>query len=677
MGPPSGIPVPAFAFETPQRQSRLTKMRQSLGGQGFGVFTQPDKSLNMQTPQVAPTQSAMRPTQSIRRQSTRPGAPPNMLSSTQTPAMGSRTINRQAIFQPPTTAPRGTLPRMQYVADDRALRENASFMLRGINEFLRKQGKDLTLRTQPTPSAKEFQDAFLFIYNLVFEDDRAPTGKKMDEEVIELLRQARYPWMESLSKLSFSIIQPHIWPHLIGALSWMVGLYNFENGWMQDSKNHYLLDEDPGERMDDPGLESNELNHPRLMRLFLCYLSDVWPSYLAGKDNFDEQKKEFAAIVDGIIGEHQILLEEQEQTLAELVREADGLRRTEDAEKQLKAEMADIDMRIDHAQEVVRAGQTKLQQQIDLNRGLDLDLRRTEEKLENLIRSNTRLADDVRRQNLSAEEVARMYRDREELGKQLEDLMQKDIELQKTGDTLAVSIYRKSDEIDTMVENYANILYEVGLHPKPPPLFHPGELDFNFNRATNNLDELITGADISASGELIRKLQRYTATVRNEKAELATQAVMLENELEVAQGELDHLSAEVIDLRKEVNDMLDTHAVTKATWEDESRLSRTHLETMRREIAKIKSTNQDRGLELSMKLQTLELAKTETATKIQRLKTRLIKDLVSKAEEIAELKTWTTERLESLTRLAKEDDIEVLSQPPTDLDTLIQRLSIN
>jgi hypothetical protein len=59
------------------------------------------------------------------------------------------------------------------------------------------------------------------------------------------------------------------------------------------------------------------------------------------------------------------------------------------------------------------------------------------------------------------------------------------------------------------------------------------------------------------------------------------------------------------------------------------------------------------------------------------MKARLIRDLISKAEEIADLKTWTSERLESLTRSAKEDDLALLSETPADLDALVQRLRIS
>jgi kinetochore protein NDC80 len=122
----------------------------------------------------------------------------------------------------------GALPKNTHIPDDRPLRERAhqAVMLKAINDFLREQGKEGGLRSHPTPSAKEFQDTFLFIYNITFDDDRVPGAKKMDEEVVELLRVVRYPWIDSLSKLPFTIITPHVWPHLLGTLHWMVQIHN-------------------------------------------------------------------------------------------------------------------------------------------------------------------------------------------------------------------------------------------------------------------------------------------------------------------------------------------------------------------------------------------------------------------------------------------------------------------
>src|SRR5271170_2485967 len=92
-GGPSGLPVPTYALATPKPQSRLGKMRQSLGGSHAAppVF-QADRSMNTSGHQVALTQSVIKSNQSVRRQSTRPPTASNPLfASAQTPSLALRT----------------------------------------------------------------------------------------------------------------------------------------------------------------------------------------------------------------------------------------------------------------------------------------------------------------------------------------------------------------------------------------------------------------------------------------------------------------------------------------------------------------------------------------------------------------------------------------------------------
>jgi SMC interacting uncharacterized protein involved in chromosome segregation len=167
------------------------------------------------------------------------------------------------------------------------------------------------------------------------------------------------------------------------------------------------------------------------------------------------------------------------------------------------------------------------------------------------------LAEDVRRQNLSPEEVARMFRDRDTLEKQLKDLSTKQIELQEAADELSVAIFRQADEAEGLVDENVNLLYKLNLHPKPPPPFEPGEFLFTFNRGTDDLNSMITGADISIGGDMAKKLVRYAEKLRAERAELANEAVILEHDLENSVNDLEELQAKVKEIAKEVENTLD------------------------------------------------------------------------------------------------------------------------
>ncbi|KAG8753510.1 kinetochore-associated Ndc80 complex subunit ndc80 [Serendipita sp. 396] len=668
---PSGIPVPNFALETPQPQSRLGRMRQSLGASAF-----PDKSFNLNTPQAPLLQSALRSNQSIRRQSTRPAASQNsQLPIAQTPGLASRTINRGPGFPIANVVPRSGLPRMQYLPDDRSLREKASqsLMLKSVNEFMREQGKDMVLRFHPTPSAKEFQDAFLFIYNVVFEEDHVLGAKRMDEEVIELLRVVRYPWVDTLTKLSFTVITPHVWPQLIGTLHWMVGIYKFDDPFMKEAKDQNLID--------DPNLEEFSGNptedQPLLSRLFLSYLQDVWLDYLCGKENFDVQKSEFMDVLNFRMENLAKAAEQQDKEVIQLQEELKLLRGSENEAEKLKAELAEINLKIDHAQEVIRSAQTKIQSQLHGNQLMDDDIRGITEKLADMTQRNASLVENIRVQNISEADVKKMHRDRQELNKQIDDLKKKDNDLSNTGNHLAITVFNMLEKVESLVESINGTMYEIGLLPKPPPPFIAEELQINFNRATDNLDELIADVDTSHNGTLVRKLLTYAANMRKEKVELASQAVMLENDHELVQSDVDQLMEEMELAIKETNNRLEALNNLRTVWEEEARRSRAYLETMVKDIAKIKASNQERGLELSLRLQTLELSKMETVAKIQRLKSRLSKDLVAKLEEAEELQRWIQTHLETLTKKAKEDDLEVLERTPDNLDNLLKKLSLD
>ncbi|KAG8831480.1 kinetochore-associated Ndc80 complex subunit ndc80 [Serendipita sp. 399] len=631
---------------------------------------------NLNTPQAPLLQSALRPNQSVRRQSTRPAAPQNpLLASAQTPGLASRTIGRASGYPIANVVPRTGLPRMQYLQDDRSLREKASqsLMLKAVNEFLREQGKDMILRSHPTPSAKEFQDAFLFIYNVVFEEDRVLGVKRMDEEVIELLRVVRYPWVDTLTKLSFTVITPHVWPQLIGTLHWMVGFYKFDDPFMKEAKDQNLID--------DPNLEEFSGNptedQPLLSRLFLSYLQDVWLDYLCGKEDFEVQKNEFMDVLNIRMENLAKVAEQQDKDVIQLQQELDLLRGSENEAEKVKVDLAEINLKIDHAQEVIRSAQNKMQTQLRDNQKQEEEIKATAQRLAEVTQRNVILVENIRVQNISEEDVKKMHRDRQELTKQIDDLKKKDNDLSNAGNHLAITAFNMLEKVESLVESINSTMYEIGLLPKPPPPFTADELQINFNRATDNPEELIADIDISHGGSLTRKLLTYAANMRKEKAELATEAVMLENDHEVVQSDLDQLMEEVELVIKETNNRLEALNNLRAVWEEEARRSRAYLETMVKDIAKIKASNQERGLELSLRLQTLELSKKETAIRIQRLKTRLSKDLVAKLEEAEELQRWIQTHLESLTKKAKEDDLEVLEKAPDNLDNLLKKLSLD
>jgi len=156
-----------------------------------------------------------------------------------------------------------------------------------------------------------------------------------------------------------------------------------------------------------------------------------------------------------------------------------------------------------------------------------------------------------------------MFNERNSLMKQLEDLAAKEIELEKQVNELTVPIYNAADDVEAVVEVIDNFLYSTKLRPRPPAAFKASDFLISFNRATDDLDAMLTGADISPGGEMIAKLSEYAATIRREKAGLATSEVALDNEVEEAKANLDKLRDDVDDIRNSVNLVLQEFNTSK------------------------------------------------------------------------------------------------------------------
>jgi len=149
-----------------------------------------------------------------------------------------------------------------------------------------------------------------------------------------------------------------------------------------------------------------------------------------------------------------------------------------------------------------------------------------------------------------------MFQDHKTLLKQREDLNTRDLELRSAADGLSISIFNKADEVETLVNDIVAALWSIKLLPKPPPPFQASDFNLSFNRGTDDLDSMLTGADITNGGEMTKKLASYADALRTEKAELQSQAVKLESELELSANDLEQLRDQVNEIRQEVTVIL-------------------------------------------------------------------------------------------------------------------------
>ncbi|KAJ2689414.1 kinetochore-associated Ndc80 complex subunit ndc80, partial [Coemansia spiralis] len=81
----------------------------------------------------------------------------------------------------------------------------------------------LTPRTLATPTVKDFQNIFKFLYAQL--DPRFTYVKKFEEEALQILRGIHYPYVSNISKSHiYSAGSLSTWPGLLAMLMWLVEL---------------------------------------------------------------------------------------------------------------------------------------------------------------------------------------------------------------------------------------------------------------------------------------------------------------------------------------------------------------------------------------------------------------------------------------------------------------------
>ena len=83
----------------------------------------------------------------------------------------------------------------------------------------------MTEKTLVSPTAKDFFTLFKWLYNEFIDPAYAWPAKNLVDDITAVLRDLRYPALDSISKTSFSAPgDTRSWPLLLALLSWLVDL---------------------------------------------------------------------------------------------------------------------------------------------------------------------------------------------------------------------------------------------------------------------------------------------------------------------------------------------------------------------------------------------------------------------------------------------------------------------
>lgn len=113
--------------------------------------------------------------------------------------------------------------------DPRPIREKAFqySAIKSLIKFLAESSYDhpISPKILSSPSAKDFQSIFKFLYACLDPAYTWSSDKKFEEEVPYLMKGLRYPFANDISKSHlYAVGSMHAWPSLLAMLQWMVDL---------------------------------------------------------------------------------------------------------------------------------------------------------------------------------------------------------------------------------------------------------------------------------------------------------------------------------------------------------------------------------------------------------------------------------------------------------------------
>ncbi|KAJ1829382.1 kinetochore-associated Ndc80 complex subunit ndc80 [Coemansia sp. RSA 2599] len=338
------------------------------------------------------------------------------------------------------------------VKDPRAIKERA-FQAKAqqrIVSYLSTHGYPglLTPKTLATPTVKDFQTIFRFLYAQL--DPRYVYQKKFEEDALNILRGIRYPYVNNISRSHiYSAGSMSTWPGLLAMLLWLVELIECVT-----QMNPQEIDVNDSDFKDSVQFVD---------RVFFDYLSKAYPVWL---DSGEEPVELEQALARQFEQKNAHLIQETaeiERRLANAKTELDALQSNESPLVQLERERVELISDKEKFESYIQRLESKHQRMADFvaNQRQQQDAAQVEQMA--LEREKADIQKVVDAQQISTEDVDRMNSERNQLLETLKTVQEKVQEATKAVWDKEIKLQRVLDDVETLVQEYSSKAHKLGL----------------------------------------------------------------------------------------------------------------------------------------------------------------------------------------------------------------------
>ncbi|RMZ16762.1 hypothetical protein D0862_01089 [Hortaea werneckii] len=460
----SGGNLDMGAFSTVKRPSTANFLTGTGGRQSFAPMTS--------TPAANPTQMQ----ESAARRSSVYSA---------RPSSGFGPAAHQSFFA--TAPPQAGIPQ-----DPRRLRDPNTRAVMGqeLMEFLAQRNFEmemkhtLTHKTMTSPTQKDFNLMFHFLYHCI--DPSYRFQKNIDAEVPPLLKQLRYPFEKNISKSQLAAVGGNNWSTFLGLLHWMMNLAK-----MMEQYSTGVYDSACEESGYDVAAD----------RITFNFLSDAYKEWLSIEDDDDDEAEAQRRIqphVDAMAAKFEAANQSNLEQVKMLEAESKALQDQIDELSKSAPKLAKLDETIKVLEEdkgkfeqYNQSMEAKVEKYLHRADLLQQEIEKCEAELQEATFERDELQRKVDEQGLSVQDIDRMNTERDRLQRGVESTQQKLEESKDRCNKKEAETAAKLEELETVIERYNRIGYQIGIIPTTAPHAQGQDLEL---RLTLN-----SGPDFSSS----------------------------------------------------------------------------------------------------------------------------------------------------------------------------------
>ncbi|WVO16742.1 hypothetical protein L204_104426 [Cryptococcus depauperatus] len=522
--------------------------------------------------------------------------------------------------------------------------------MRNINHYLvaTRYPSPITPKTFTSPTAKEFQSIFRFLVN-DFIDQSLAWGKKFEDDTLTILKDLKYPGMDSVSKTALTAPgAPQSWPNLLAMLNWLVDLCKSLGNW-----------DDP-ECISDPlKIPASELpvEYPNYEhRLLWDFSAKTYTQWFEGEvEEFTEAEREldqaYERMASSVTDEIQKLETEIQKRLVEVQRlnaQEPPLKRLEDEYVQLMSDNNKFFAFLN----LHRQKEEKIRQRIAKVKEV---VGHQEQELKTHQANLVQIEKNVAEQNLSPDEVTRMTHEKDNLTRSLDDLRGKIAEASQFAYDQEMMVTKSMDRLETFLADYNALAHQIGLVDSStgvPLSFNDINYIIDVDLGAEDVDRVkAIGTEMRST--LWQALQTCRETFRQEALGFSNSLITLDDEFDKLSQTVERQKEEAgsVEARiKNVNQQAeDTHKQSTAEGTDTSKII-TQLET---EVTNMLAASQQGVLSTRSHLESTRIAFKELRHKTSLLQDYVVAQIGEHIDAVIKTKEHAANSLRSIRALAE------------------------